>query len=117
MAVVIQWKMDEYVNRSTSFRPSDQPAASQCRLANDFPNPHFGLVDRPATLVSSEGEIIAWHLPDVLNQVLQVRTITPYKTLELMVPLLQESSYYGNSKSRRAGDEGNRKHKGLEGVQ
>jgi hypothetical protein len=73
--VDINWDIERYLHESVAFPSSKPPGSSQSRLASMFPSPGLGRLNGPATLIGPEGQILAWHLPGVMNQVLQVSSL------------------------------------------
>lgn len=72
-SVVVPWNMVQYSNDSVAFKSKNPPGASQSCLAAKYPNPQIGNLSGPTTIISLNGHIIAWHLPNVIDKQLQVR--------------------------------------------
>jgi hypothetical protein len=58
--VEISWDAEEYYSKHVK-RGLDKGRIK-------FPNPSFGEISKPVTIVDKEGRILAWYLPGLLSQ-------------------------------------------------
>lgn len=69
--VVVPWDFHQYVQDSVVYKGNGS-SRKHTQLSAKYPNPIIGCVSGPTTFVDSNGNIIAWHLPTVMNKDIQV---------------------------------------------
>jgi hypothetical protein len=62
--VYVPWDIKVYANKVTKGLSTPESIAKMLR---NFPNPMLGQVNKPATVVDSQGQLMAWYLPGLLT--------------------------------------------------
>lgn len=71
MLVVVPWNVSSYLKKSRAF-VVDPPSKAYQALRKQFPRPRLGRISSAATIVGEDGYILAWVLPNVMGERLQV---------------------------------------------
>lgn len=79
MIVAVPWKVEEYVKRMGK-RPTGRNDEIEAGLKEEFPpGADFGgvpgMVSDPCTVIDTEGNILLWHLPNIVSESAEVSVI------------------------------------------
>jgi hypothetical protein len=72
--VQVDWNVQAYAEGATTFGPAGRDSAPQIAHRQKFSHRKLGRVSRPCHLVSQDGAIVCWYLPELVDADSQVHT-------------------------------------------